>query len=141
MSTLPYVLNIWDVGPCIIPFFVNVLITGWGIDLAAIGLVVWFGSSSDVLAFFIPFLLLPFCAVYYPVSVFPSVLQRAAFIRPTNHIFEGMRAVISHGVIPYVSIVWATALNMIYVVLVFLFLHGMLRLTRSREYHSRLVRD
>jgi ABC-2 type transport system permease protein len=136
-----YALNIWDMGPYIIPFFVNVLISGWGIGVVAIGLVVRFGPSADILAFFIPFLLLPFSAVYYPVTVFPSVLQKITFILPTRHIFEGMRTVITEGVIPYDSIIWATTLNIIYVVLGFLFLHGMLRLARSRGYLSRLVQD
>jgi ABC-2 type transport system permease protein len=136
-----YALNIWDMGPYIIPFFVNVLISGWGIGVVAIGLVVRFGPSADILAFFIPFLLLPFSAVYYPVTVFPSVLQKITFILPTRHIFEGMRTVITEGVIPYDSIIWATTLNIIYVVLAFLFLHGMLRLARSRGYLSRLVQD
>jgi ABC-2 type transport system permease protein len=141
IALLLYALNIWDMGPYTIPFFVNVLITGWGIGVVAIGLVVRFGPSADILAFFIPFLLLPFSAVYYPITVFPSVLQKITFILPTRHIFEGMRTVITEGLIPYDSIVWATALNIVYVVLGFLFLHGMLRLARARGYLSRLVQD
>jgi ABC-2 type transport system permease protein len=141
VAFLLYALNIWDMGPYIIPFFVNVLITGWSIGVVAIGLVVRFGPSADILAFFIPFLLLPFSAVYYPIAVFPSVLQKVTFILPTRHIFEGMRTVITEGLIPYDSIVWSTGLNIVYVVLGFLFLHGMLRLARARGYLSRLVQD
>jgi ABC-2 type transport system permease protein len=128
-------------GPYIIPSFVNVLITGSGIGMVATGLVVRFGPSADILAFFIPFLLLPFSAVYYPIAVFPSVLRKITFILPTRHIFEGMRMVITEGLIPYDGIIWATGLNIIYVVLGFLFLHGMLRLARARGYLSRLVQD
>jgi ABC-2 type transport system permease protein len=112
-----------------------------GFALVAIGLVVRFGPSADILAFFIPFLLLPFSAVYYPMSVFPSALQKITFILPTRHIFEGMRTAITEGLILYDSIVWATTLNIIYVVLGFLFLHWMLRLARARGYLSRLVQD
>jgi ABC-2 type transport system permease protein len=141
IAFLLYALNIWSMGLYIIPFFMNVLISGWGIGVVAIGLVVRFGPSADILAFFIPFLLLPFSAVYYPVSVFPSLLQDITFILPTRHIFEGMRTAITEGLIPYDSIIWATTLNIIFVILGFLFLHWMLGLARKRGYLSRLVQD
>jgi ABC-2 type transport system permease protein len=136
-----YALNIWNMGLYLIPFFINVLVSGWWIGVVAIGLVVRFGPSADILAFFIPFLLLPFSAVYYPVAVFPPLLQEITFILPTRHIFEGMRTVITEGLIPSGSIIWATASNAIYLILGFLFLHGMLRVARTRGYLSRLVQD
>jgi ABC-2 type transport system permease protein len=141
IAFLLYALQIWNMGLYIIPFFMNVLIFGWGIGVLAIGLVVRFGPSADIMAFFIPFLLLPFSAVYYPVSVFPSLLQKITFILPTRHMFEGMRTAITEGVIPLDSLVWATILNLIYVFLGFLFLHWMLRLARAKGYLSRLVQD
>jgi ABC-2 type transport system permease protein len=141
IAFLLFALNIWDMGLYTIPFFMNVLVSGWGIGVVAIGLVVRFGPSADIMAFFIPFLLLPFSAVYYPVSVFPAVLQRITLILPTRHIFEGMRTAIAEGLIPYGSIVWATVLNILFVALGFLFLHWMLKLARSRGYLSRLVQD
>ena len=141
IAFLLYALNIWNMGLYIIPFFVNVLIFGWGIGVVAIGLVVRFGPSADILAFFIPFLLLPFSAVYYPVSVFPPLLQKLTFILPTRHMFEGMRTAITQGVIPYDSLLWGSVLNLVYVLLGFLFLHWMLRLARIKGYLSRLVQD
>ena len=141
IAFLLYTLQIWNMGLYIIPFFMNVLIFGWGIGVLAIGLVVRFGPSADIMAFFIPFLLLPFSAVYYPVSVFPSLLQKITFILPTRHMFEGMRTAITEGVIPLDNLVWATILNLIYVFLGFLFLHWMLRLARAKGYLSRLVQD
>jgi len=126
IAFLLYALQIWNMGLYIIPFFMNILIFGWGLGVLSIGLVVRFGPSADILAFFIPFLLLPFSAVYYPVSVFPSLLQKITFILPTRHMFEGMRTAITEGVIPLDSLVWATILNLIYVFLGFLFLHWML---------------
>ena len=141
IAFLLYALNIWNMGLYIIPFFMNVLIFGWVLGMVAIGLVVRFGPSADILAFFIPFLLLPFSAVYYPVSVFPSLLQKITFILPTRHMFEGMRTAITEGVIPLDNLVWATILNLIYVFLGFLFLHWMLRLARAKGYLSRLVQD
>jgi ABC-2 type transport system permease protein len=141
LAFLLYALNIWQLGLYIIPFFVNILIFGWALGVVTIGLVVRFGPSADILAFFIPFLLLPFSAVYYPISVFPPLLQRITFVLPTRHMFEGMRAVITDGVMPLDSVLWATVLNLLCVALAFLFLYWMLRLARIKGYLSRLVHD
>jgi ABC-2 type transport system permease protein len=141
VAFLLYALNIWNMGLYIIPFFMNVLIFGWVLGMVTIGLVVRFGPSADILAFFIPFLLLPFSAVYYPISVFPPLLQKLTFVLPTRHMFEGMRTAIIEGVIPLDSVFWASTLNLICVVLGFLFFYWMLRLARIKGYLSRLVQD
>jgi ABC-2 type transport system permease protein len=141
VAFLIYSLRIWDMGLYIVPFFMNILIFGWGLGVLTIGLVVRFGPSADTLAFFIPFLLLPFSAVYYPVSVFPSVLQKITFILPTRHMFEGMRIAIAQGNIPYDSLLWASVLNLVYLFLGYLFLYRMLKVARSEGYLSRLVQD
>jgi ABC-2 type transport system permease protein len=141
IAFLVYSLRIWDMGLYIVPFFMNILIFGWGLGVLTIGLVVRFGPSADILAFFIPFLLLPFSAVYYPISIFPSVLQEITFILPTRHMFEGMRIAITQGVISHESLLWATVLNMVYLVLGYLFLHRMIKLARAKGYLSRLVQD
>jgi ABC-2 type transport system permease protein len=141
IAFLVYSLRIWDMGLYIIPFFMNILIFGWGLGVLTIGLVVRFGPSADILAFFIPFLLLPFSAVYYPISIFPAVLQGITFVLPTRHMFEGMRIAITQGVISHHSLLWGTVLNMVYLVLGYLFLHWMLKVARVKGYLSRLVQD
>jgi ABC-2 type transport system permease protein len=141
LAFLLYTLNIWNLGLYIIPFFVNILVFGWALGVVTIGLVVRFGPSADILAFFIPFMLLPFSAVYYPISIFPPLLQRITFILPTRHMFEGMRAVITGGVFPLDNVFWASILNVVCVILAFLFLYWMLRQARVKGYLSRLVQD
>lgn len=141
LAFLLYSLNVWTLGFYIIPFFLNILVFGWALGVVTIGLVVRFGPSADILAFFIPFLLLPFSAVYYPVSVFPPLLQKITLVLPTRHMFEGMRKVITEGVIPLENVFWASMLNLVCVLLAFLFLYWMLRLARIKGYLSRLVHD
>ncbi len=141
LAFLLYALNIWNLGLYIIPFFVNILVFGWALGVVTIGLVVRFGPSADILAFFIPFLVLPFSAVYYPISIFPPILQKVTFILPTRHMFEGMRTVITEGIMPLDNVFWASTLNVVCVILAFLFLYWMLRLARSKGYLSRLVQD
>lgn len=141
LAFLLYALNIWMLGFYIVPFFVNILVFGWALGVVTIGLVVRFGPSADILAFFIPFMLLPFSAVYYPVTVLPPLLQRITFVLPTRHMFEGMRMAIAEGAIPWQEVLWATVLNVVFVALAFLFLYWMLRVARTKGYLSRLVHD
>ena len=141
LAYLLYALNIWNLGLYIIPFFMNVLVFGWVLGMVTIGLVVRFGPSADILAFFIPFLLLPFSAVFYPISIFPPLLQKLTFVLPTRHMFEGMRTAVIEGVIPLDSVFWASILNLVCALLGFLFLYWMLRLARIKGYLSRLVQD
>lgn len=141
LAFLIYGLNVWNLGLYIIPFFMNVFIFGWVLGLITIGLIVRFGPSADILAFFIPFFILPFSAVYYPISLFPAFLQKLTFILPTRHMFEGMRVVITEGIIPLDNLFWASFLNLICLLLGFLFLYWMLRLARTKGYLSRLVHD
>lgn len=57
------------------------------------------------------------------------------------YMFEGMRTAITLGAIPYNSLLWATILDLVCLVLGFLFLHWMLALARRKGYLSRLVQD
>jgi ABC-2 type transport system permease protein len=61
--------------------------------------------------------------VFYPVAVLPPFLQTIARFVPSSHIFEGMRAIISSGSFPTHEILWATGLNLIYIVASFIFFH------------------
>jgi hypothetical protein len=57
------------------------------------------------------------------------------------YMFEGMRTAITLGAMPYNSLLWATVLNLVCLVLGFLYLHWMLALARRKGYLSRLVQD
>jgi ABC-2 type transport system permease protein len=128
-------------GLYIIPLFINIFIFGWVLGVVTIGVVVCFGPAADILSFFILFLPLPFSAVYYPISIFPPLLQKLIFILPTRHMFEGMRTAIIEGVILLNSVFWVSAPNLICVLLGLLSFYWMFRLARIKGYLSRLVQD
>jgi ABC-2 type transport system permease protein len=72
IAFLLFALNIWDMGLYIIPFFMNVLIAGWGIGVVAIGgglawwlLDWWFGSDRRLTLWHSSFL---FCSCHSPQS-------------------------------------------------------------------------
>lgn len=141
LAGILYALNLWTLGFYIMPFFVNILVFGWAIGLLVIGLLIRFGPSVEVFAWSIPFLFLPFSAVYYPVDVLPPAIQKIAFFSPPSHFFEGMRTIIGQGAFPVSEVLWGTGLNLVFFSLGLLFFYWMVRVARRRGLIARLITE
>ena len=141
LAFILYALNIWALGFYLIPFFIGILIFGWAVGLLTTGLIVRFGPSVQIIAFFIPFVLLPFSAVYYPVSVLPQFVQVVAQYIPTMHLFEGMRQVLVSQTFPIEHIIWALGLDVVYFALGVLFFAGMIAVARRKGYFARFTME
>lgn len=113
-----YQFNLFIFGFYLILFMLNLLIFGWTLGFFTTGIILRFGSAAQVLAFGLVFLLQPFSAVFYPVSVLPQGLQYVAQFLPATHVFEGMRAVIATGTLSVSNLIWAFGTNIFYLVLV-----------------------
>lgn len=108
-------LNIFSLGLGPILFsYINMVIFATAIGLVLIGLVFQFGTKVQALTWGTIFILQPFCAVYFPVSVLPGFLQPVAYVFPVTYFFEWLRAL--HERISYSTghIVLASILNVIY---------------------------
>lgn len=136
-----YALNIWALGWYLAPFLVNIFMFGWAIGFFITGLLVRFGPSMESLSWTIPFLLQPVACVFYPVTVLPLLLQKIAFFVPPMHLFEGMRAILLRDVFPLDRIIWATGLNIVYLVLSILFLSWMFRIAVKKGLLGRFLSD
>ena len=127
-----YHYNIYTIGLPLIAFFVNLMIFGWAMGLALSGIILRYGQSAESLAWLAIFLLAPVSAIYYPVSVLPWWLQMVAWALPSAYVFEGMRAVLFDHVVRLDYLVYAAALNVLYMILgVLAFLYAVL-LARRR---------
>ena len=83
--------NLWGLGFGLAAFFANLLLCGWAVGIVVSGLILRNGLGAEGLAWTLMFLILPLCAVFYPVSVLPAVLQPIAWSLPPTYVFEGMR--------------------------------------------------
>ena len=110
-ALLFYSYNVFVVGLWLIPFVVNLVLTGWGIGVFTTSLIMRFGQEAEVLAWSMVFLFQPISCVFYPLEVLPGWLQVVAWMNPAAHIFEGMRAVLGGGGAPGISLAWAVGLN------------------------------
>ena len=115
LASLFYGFNIFKLGISFLPFVVNLLALGWAIGFVTIGLIFRFGQEAEILAWALAFVFLPLSAVFYPLSVLPPFIQKLAWLTPSAHVFEGMRAVITTGTIPWPHLLWAGGLNLAYI--------------------------
>ena len=109
-----YHFNLFDLGFALIPFMANLLLLGLTLGLITISIIIRYGHGAQALAWAVPFLIQPFAAVFYPVSVLPTWMQGVALTIPCTYVFEGMREVMRSGTMPWRQLGWATALNLVY---------------------------
>jgi len=121
---------IFSMGFPLIAFFTLLIAFGWAIGLAVSALILRWGLGAEELAWAAIFLIAPVSGVYYPISVLPPSLQAIALAMPPAHVFEGMRALLLHGVLPWHSFWWALGLDAVYLAI------GVL-LFRAAIHHAR----
>jgi len=132
LAILLYQYSVFDMGFALLAFFVNLIIMGWSMGLVIVGLLVRFGQSAESLAWLVLFVLLPFCGVYYPLSVMPDWLEAISRVLPAAHVFEGMRAVLIQGVFRWDLLVNAIVLNVCLLCLASFAFHLFFRAARKR---------
>jgi ABC-2 type transport system permease protein len=106
-----YGYNVLIIGLWLLPFVVNLVITGWVIGVLTTSLIMRFGQEAEILAWSLVFLFQPISCVFYPLDVLPYWLQVVAWMNPAAHIFEGMRDVLREAMVPFAHLAWAGGLN------------------------------
>ncbi len=114
LAIILFAFNIFSFGWVLIPFALNLLVTGWSLGLIINGLIVQYGYRVQVFAWTLSLLILPFSGVYYSVSATPIWMQYIARVLPTSYVFEGMRHVAQTGSIDYGGLGIAVFLNFLY---------------------------
>lgn len=109
-----YHYSIFELGPPLLAFWANLMVTGWAIGLAVAALVLRFGLGAESLAWVMVFAIAPVAGIYYPIDTLPAWLQPLAWALPPAHVFEGMRSIMfGHGFRPDL-LAGAAALNILY---------------------------
>jgi ABC-2 type transport system permease protein len=133
-----YQFNLFDLGLALIPFIANLLLLGLSLGIIATALIMRYGQAVEMLAWAVPFLMQPFAAVFYPVSVLPRIMQPVAYAIPCTYVFEGMREVLRTGSLSWSHLGWATGLNILYLSLALWFLSWMFNVVRDRGLLGKL---
>jgi ABC-2 type transport system permease protein len=112
-----YAFDLLTFGPWLLPFAANLVLFGYTLGLLALAAIVRFGGRWQILAWSLPWIVMPVSSVYWPESVLPPSVRLAAQASPMNHVFEGMRAVVTTGAMPLWRLAAATAENVVYLAL------------------------
>lgn len=87
---------------------------GWSIGLLVAALVLRQGIGAESIAWVAIFALAPVSGVYYPIATLPGWLQPIAWALPSSYVFEGMRSVLLEHIFRLDLLLFAIALNGIY---------------------------
>ncbi len=110
-----YHFSIFSLGLALVAFFANLIIMGWSLGLVVSALVLRYGLGAESLAWVTIFAIQPISGVYYPIGVLPGWLQPIAWMLPSSHVFEGMRAVLFQGAFRFDLLLQAMILNALYI--------------------------
>lgn len=114
LAVLLYSFDIFSLGFYFIPFMFNLLLMGWAVGLFTSGLLLRWGHAAEALIWGIPFLIQPFSAIFYPLTIYPRWLQPLCLLFPSTHVLEGMRQVIHRGTFSWSSFGLAIGMNLVY---------------------------
>jgi ABC-2 type transport system permease protein len=131
--------HLTTLGFALIPMIALLLVIGWAVGLAVIGLILRVGQGAEILAWGVIALILPLSGIFYPVSALPGALQPLAEALPTTHIFAASRAVVSGHPLPWDELGWAALGTVVLCVFAVWFVFRMLEVFRRRGYISRHV--
>ncbi|MBI3984784.1 MAG: ABC transporter permease [Candidatus Levybacteria bacterium] len=104
-------------GLWLFPIVVSLVITGWAAGFVVAAIIIRFGMKVQTIAWAGAYLIAPFSALYYPISVLPDWAQKVALIFPSSYIFEAMRQHIFTNTISVDKIVISFAINLVFLVL------------------------
>ena len=118
-----YDYSILIIGLWLLPFVLNLVVTGWVIGVFTTSLIMRFGQEAEVLAWSMVFLFQPISCVFYPMDVLPVWLKPVAWANPAAHVFEGMRGVLSQSGQPVEHLGWAIGLNLLFLTAMIAWFH------------------
>jgi ABC-2 type transport system permease protein len=127
-----YAFQLTIFGWGLVPFAGNLVLFGWTLGLVALAIILRFGGRWAILAWSLPFTMMPLCCVFYPLSVLPPPLRALAAMLPATHVFEGMRAALLENRLAWDRLAWASALNFAYLALAASLVAWVLRVALER---------
>jgi ABC-2 type transport system permease protein len=117
LATGIFGLSFFVYGLMLVPFFLVLFVCGIALGIVGISAVLRLGPPAEWFVWPIPAILSPFVGVFYPVATLPRWMQLVAHALPPSYVFEGMRAIIRGGSAPANSLIVASSLALLYLLL------------------------
>lgn len=117
VAMLLYQVNVLKVGLWLLPLSFILIMMGWAYSFLTAGLNLRYGTRMQSITWTMVFMLSPFSAVYYPVSILPDWGQYIAALLPSSYVFEAMRSLVNGGSVDIFQILFAFCLMAVYLLL------------------------
>lgn len=109
-------INIFRLGLPLAAFFFLLLMSGIALGVAISALMMRWGRRISTFIWSIPYLVLSFSAVFYPLSLLPSWAQTIGKTMPICYVFETLRTAITTGVVLWHNLAISLVLNIVYLI-------------------------
>ena len=110
-------INVFVFGPLFFVLYGLLLMSGIALGLAITALLIRWGRRISTFIWSIPYLILSFSAVFYPIDLLPSWAQYIGKAMPISHSFYLLRNFVATGTIAWTSVYVGLALNVTYLML------------------------
>jgi len=117
LATFVFGLSFFVYGTMLLPFLIILLFCGIALGIFCCAVVLRLGPASEWFVWPIPALITPFAGVFYPVATLPHWMRIISRFLPPSYVFEGMRIIISHNVIPISGLLQGGYLTLLYLLL------------------------
>jgi ABC-2 type transport system permease protein len=104
-------------GALAVPFILVLFLSGIALGIVGCAVVLRLGPSAEWFIWPIPAFLSPFAGVFYPLSILPRWMRVFSYALPPSYVFEGLRAVVSGGVVSMRGLAAGGCLAVIYILL------------------------
>jgi ABC-2 type transport system permease protein len=96
------------------PMLALLALNGCWYGLLILAMLFRFGLAAEWLGWMSIYLLTPFMAPYYPVSILPPALQYISWSLPATYVFDAMKQLLNGGALDTHDLWMALALNIVY---------------------------
>ena len=126
-----------SIGWALVPIAAILVLVGWAVGIAGIGVVLRFGQGAEVITWGSNFILMALSGVFNPIDALPGVLQPIARLLPSTYAFSALREVLAGQPLPWDQIRAGLIGAVVFVVLGFVYAARMLRTFRKRGFVTR----
>jgi len=114
LAFLLYKVGVLSLGLAVIPFIFLLMLNGWTLGIIISAIILRYGMKVQAFGWTLGAIIMPFSAMYYPVSILPSWAQLTSRFVPASYVFESIRQLAIHGTININAILISLSLNAFY---------------------------
>jgi len=141
IAYLFFAFNIFQLGIYLIPFIAVLLIFGIALGIFITAFILRFGPPAEWVSWIVPFAISPFAAVFYPISVLPSIMQIISRLIPPSYVFEGLRSVIISGDFSGKNLIIGFILSLVYLLFAYIFFIYIYKIVLKKGLISRFTAE